>query len=384
MTIFLIKILSRILFIAILWYGAIKIQEKCLLYRHTPMTRERQQLIRSLFDEYIEMYSSRDDRLTTRFSKNFCGFAGSSDVLVTDREEWIRITRCDFAQIPGKIRLEMLDVALQDLSTEVVAVTAFFHIHLPKTEAILSRRTARLVLVFRFEEREWKIAHSSISIPYGLARDVEIYPMTTLEERQYELELIIKIRTKELAEANQKLEALSNTDGLTNIGNRRLFDNTLIQAWNRCLRTEMPIALIMLDIDHFKQFNDLYGHLAGDECLRLLAHTLAQSVHRSGELVARYGGEEFVILLPNVEYQSAYEIAKHIQQQVLSLAQPHAQNITGFVTVSMGVAGFIPSPHQPPSELVQLADTALYNAKSSGRNCIRLARPQAIIDQMTL
>jgi diguanylate cyclase (GGDEF)-like protein len=346
------------------------------------MTTARQQFIRSLFDEYVEMYSSRDEQLTTRFSKDFCGFAGSSDVLVADKEEWVRITHSDFAQIPGKIHLEMLNVALQDLSTDVVAVTAFFHIHLPKVETILSQRTARLVLIFRLEEMEWKIAHSSISIPYGMARNVEIYPMTALEERQYELEFIIENRTKELAEANRKLETLSNTDGLTNISNRRCFDNTLIQAWNRCLRAERAIALIMLDIDHFKQFNDLYGHLAGDECLRSLAHTLAQSGRRSGELVARYGGEEFVILLPDVEYQSAYEIAKYIQQQVLALAQPHAQSLTGFVTVSMGVASFIPSAHQLPSELVQLADSALYNAKLSGRNCIRLAQPSVIIDQI--
>ncbi|MFM5012123.1 diguanylate cyclase domain-containing protein [Aeromonas veronii] len=342
------------------------------------MTTEREQLIRSLFDEYIEMYSSRDDRLTTRFSDNFSGFAGSSDVLVTDRDEWIRITRRDFAQIPGRICLEILDVTLQDLAADVVAVTAFFHIHLPKSEPILSRRTARLVLIFRHEAMAWKIAHSSISIPYSAARESEIYPMTSLEERQHELELIIELRTKELAEANRKLEALSNTDGLTNIGNRRLFDNSLNQAWEHCIQTEMPIALIMLDIDHFKQFNDLYGHVAGDECLRLLAHTLAQSGRRSGELVARYGGEEFVILLPHVERQSAYEIAQHIQRLIFALAQPHAQNTTGLVTVSMGVACLRPSSHWQPSELVKLADAALYTAKSSGRNCIRVAESPSL------
>ncbi len=342
------------------------------------MTTEREQLIRSLFDEYIELYSSRDDRLTTRFSDNFSGFAGSSDVLVTDRDEWIRITRRDFAQIPGRIRLETLDVTLQDLAADVVAVTAFFHIHLPKSEPILSRRTARLVLIFRHEAMAWKIAHSSISIPYSAARESEIYPMTSLEERQHELELIIELRTKELAEANRKLEALSNTDGITNIGNRRLFDNSLHQAWERCLQTEMPIALIMLDIDHFKQFNDLYGHVAGDECLRLLAHTLALSGRRSGELVARYGGEEFVILLPHVERQSAYEIAQHIQRLIFALAQPHAQNATGLVTVSMGVACLRPSSYWQPSELVKLADAALYTAKSSGRNCIRVAESPSL------
>lgn len=337
------------------------------------MASERQQLIRALFEEYIEMYASRDERLTTRFSDNFSGYAGSSDQLVTDKAEWIRITRRDFAQIPGRIRIEMLDLALQDLSEDVVVVTAFFHIHLPQPEPILSRETARLVLIFRQEESEWKISHSGISIPYGLAHDTEIYPMTRLEERQHELEVMIEARTKELAEANRQLELLSNTDGLTNIGNRRIFDKTLIQEWNRGQRAETSLSLVMLDIDHFKQFNDLYGHLAGDACLQSLAYALAQSGRRSGELVARYGGEEFVILLPNVDQFSAYEAAQHIQQLIASLAIPHAQSPTGIVTFSIGVASVIPSSEQLPSELVQLADAALYDAKLAGRNCIRVA-----------
>ena len=207
----------------------------------------------------------------------------------------------------------------------------------------------------------------------GLAHDAEIYPMSRLEERQLELERMIAERTQELAEANRQLEMLSNTDGLTNIGNRRIFDKTLIQEWNRALRAETPLALVMLDIDHFKQFNDLYGHLAGDGCLQSLAYALAQSGRRSGELVARYGGEEFVILLPNIDQVSAYEVAQHVQQLILSLALPHAQTATGIVSVSIGVASLIPSSEQQPAKLVQLADAALYEAKLSGRNCIRVA-----------
>ena len=98
------------------------------------MQLERQQLIRSLFEEYIEMYASRDDRLTSHFSDNFSGYAGSSDVLVTNKDEWIRVTRQDFAQIPEKIHIEMLDLSLQDLAEDIVAVTAFFHINLPVPE----------------------------------------------------------------------------------------------------------------------------------------------------------------------------------------------------------------------------------------------------------
>ena len=130
------------------------------------MRPERQHLIRSLFDEYIEMYAARDDRLTARFSENFSGYTGGGDFLVKDRDEWVKITRQDFAQVTGRIRIEMLDLSMQDISDDVVVVTAFFHIHLPIPDHILSRETARLVLIFRLESEDWKIVHSGISIPY--------------------------------------------------------------------------------------------------------------------------------------------------------------------------------------------------------------------------
>lgn len=337
------------------------------------MSPDRQQLIHSLFEEYIAMYTARDDRLTTRFSDNFSGYAGSSEVLVTDRDEWVRVTRQDFAQVPEPIRIEMLDLCLQDLADDVVAATAFFHIHLPIPEQILSRETARLLLIFRREYGDWKIVHSGISIPYGVAHAGEIYPMTRLEERNYELEKIIESRTQELAEANRRLEILSNTDGLTNIGNRRLFDHMLVQEWNRGQRSGTPLALILLDIDHFKHFNDQYGHLAGDACLQALAQTLSQSGCRAGELVARYGGEEFVILLPNMTEDAALKTARHVQQAVLSLAIPHANTDPDVVTVSLGVASLLPSAQCAHIELLQQADAALYQAKSAGRNCVRSA-----------
>jgi signal transduction histidine kinase len=174
------------------------------------MQPERERLIRSLFDEYIEMYASRDDRLTTRFSQNFTGYAGSSDQLVTDRDEWIKITRLDFAQVPERIGIEMQDLALQELSADVVAVTAFFHIHLPIPEQILARETARLVLVFRREGEAWMIAHSGISIPFGLAGQGEVYPMTRLQERNRELEALVEERTQALKVANDQLDAHRN------------------------------------------------------------------------------------------------------------------------------------------------------------------------------
>jgi diguanylate cyclase (GGDEF)-like protein len=303
-----------------------------------PMQPERLHLIRALFDEYIEMYGARDDRLTAHFSASFSGYTGSGDFLVKDREEWLKITRQDFAQVTGHIGIEMLDLSMQDISDDVVLVTALFHIHLPIPEPILARKAARLVLVFRREIDVWRIVHSGISIPYQLVREGEVYPLNGLHERNRELESLVEERTQELQEANKQLEALSNTDGLTGIGNRRSFDCRLAQEWQRAQRAGTSLALVMLDVDHFKHYNDRYGHLAGDRCLQSLGRVLPAAARRAGDLAARYGGEEFVVLLPETSAPDALETARHIQQAVWALALPHVETAPGIVTISLGVA----------------------------------------------
>jgi diguanylate cyclase (GGDEF)-like protein len=341
------------------------------------MQPDRQRLIQTLFDEYIEMYASRDDRLTARFSENFSGYTGGGNFLVKDRSEWVKITRQDFSQVPGRLRIEMLDFSMQDLGDEVVVTTAFFHIHLPMPDHILSRETARLVLVFRLEGEDWKIVHSGISIPYHLVQEGEVYPLKGLQVRNNQLEALVEERTSALEEANFKLELLSNTDGLTGIANRRSFDLVLEQEWNRAQRSDIPLALIMLDVDHFKRFNDHYGHLAGDDCLRALTQVLLKEVRRSGELVARYGGEEFVVLMPDTDEHAALEAAQRIQHAVWLLAMPHAGIPRGIVTFSLGVASLYPSPKYVSDDLVRQADLALYRAKESGRDRIELATDRA-------
>ncbi len=265
-------------------------------------------------------------------------------------------------------RIELLDLSLQDLADEVVVATAFFHIHLPVPEHILSRETARLVLVFRREGADWKIVHSGISIPYYLVRTGEIYPIDGLSERNRELETLVGERTAALKIANDQLEALSNTDGLTGIANRRSFDSGLAQEWKRAQRAGNSLALLLIDVDRFKHFNDRYGHLAGDDCLRALGQILAKEGRRTGDLVARYGGEEFVVLLPGTSLPDAFERARHTQQAVWSLAIEHAGTPAGIVTVSLGVAVQIPSRQQSPDDLLRHADQALYQAKRAGRN----------------
>jgi diguanylate cyclase (GGDEF)-like protein len=338
------------------------------------MRPDRQRFIRFLFDEYIEMYATRDDRLADRFSDNFSGYAGASDVLIQDRAEWVRITRQDFAQVPGRLDIELLDLSMQDLCDDVVVATAFFHIHLPVPDHILSRETARLVLIFRHEGEDWKIAHSGISIPYPGAGADEVYPLQDLAARNLALEALVEERTQALADANLQLERLSNTDWLTGIANRRAFERELEGEWKRGQRAGMPLAVIMVDVDRFKHFNDGYGHLAGDECLRVVAEALVRAAgRRTGDLVARYGGEEFVVMLPDTDGPAAVDVAKRIQQEVWTLAFPHGDTTPGIITVSLGIASQIPWRALEPSDLVRRADAAMYRAKQAGRNCLVLA-----------
>lgn len=165
------------------------------------MHPERQSKIRKLFDDYIEMYAARDDRLTARFSQSVTGYPGSGSRLIRDREEWVRITRQDFAQVPGRIRIEMLDLALQDLCDDVVAATACFHIHLPNGVHQLAKEVARLVLIFRLEGAEWLIAHCSYSIPYQSVQDGEVFPLKSLQEQNSALQALVAERTQALQES---------------------------------------------------------------------------------------------------------------------------------------------------------------------------------------
>jgi len=176
------------------------------------------QTIRQLFDDYMRMYSSRDDLLIETFSEDFSGFTGGGDFLVKDRAAWVAITRQDFAQVKDPIRIELKDLAIQSLADTIAVATSFFTIHLPIKDHVLSRETARLVLIFRKEPTGWKISHSSISIPYHLVREGEVYPLKELVERNRNLEAVVAERTAELQVQNLKLsEAIAKVRTLTGL-----------------------------------------------------------------------------------------------------------------------------------------------------------------------
>lgn len=183
------------------------------------------------------------------------------------------------------------------------------------------------------------------------------------------LEEKVRLRTQELEAANVQLATLSATDGLTGLPNRRRFDAYWAQEWQRALRAATPLAVIMLDVDHFKAYNDRYGHQQGDECLRQVGAALRATIRRAGELVARYGGEEFVVVMPGAGQAHALETAQAIRAAIEATGMVHeTSGVAPVVTVSVGVAWGVPTPTDARDLLVQQADAALYAAKAQGRN----------------
>lgn len=169
---------------------------------------------------------------------------------------------------------------------------------------------------------------------------------------------------QELEEANQKLEILSQTDGLTGIYNRMMFEQKIKSEWNRCKRHAIPLSMLMIDLDFFKPYNDHYGHRAGDHCLQQIANVLVSQAKRSADFVARYGGEEFAVVLPHSEKAGALDLAEQIRQGIEDLGIIHEySSISKFLTVSIGVYTVIPSDETDLETFIENADKALYRSK---------------------
>jgi len=223
---------------------------------------------------------------------------------------------------------------------------------------------------------EARIAPFTVDEVITFVRDVSAQKEAEQLRAQYhqELEKQIAERTAELSELNIKLLRLSETDALTGIANRHKYDITMDSEWRRAIRERQPLALLIIDIDYFKQYNDQYGHQAGDDCLQQVAEILNASVRRVGDLAARYGGEEFAIVLPGLNAPAAAKIAEKIRCAIESKRIPHIRNIPmPIVTVSIGVASCLPDQDQQMSGLLYKADACLYQAKHNGRNRVVVA-----------
>ncbi len=226
---------------------------------------------------------------------------------------------------------------------------------------------SNLVLPVVYEDKLWglMIAHQCQDLKEWKAHEVtllsQIATQAAIAIHQGEL-------YDQLSNANLELQKLSSIDGLTQISNRYRFDTYFEQEWQRAIRGREHLSLILGDVDHFKWYNDTYGHQAGDRCLQQVAATMSKMVQRPADLVARYGGEEFVIILPQTNQEGALHIAEKVRQEIQSLAIPHIKSPLKSVTVSLGLATFLPNASMSSHALLHAADEALYQAKAQGRN----------------
>ncbi|MFC0575986.1 GGDEF domain-containing response regulator [Paraburkholderia solisilvae] len=176
---------------------------------------------------------------------------------------------------------------------------------------------------------------------------------------------------QQLLEANLELRRLTHSDGLTGLSNRRYLDEYLAAEWRRCAREQTQMSLLMIDVDNFKQYNDTYGHVAGDEVLKRIAATVEGCLGRPGDIAARYGGEEFLVALPGTSAGGGKLLAEKIRREIAALALPHRNSSAAqHVTVSIGGATTVPAPGSAMTSLIESADRALYEAKRRGRNCV--------------
>lgn len=205
------------------------------------------------------------------------------------------------------------------------------------------------------------------------ARKAREAALQTERDAKKQLEIKVDERTRELQKANAILHDLSSRDALTGLHNRRYFDEQLLKEYVRCYRYQQPIALILVDIDHFKDFNDAHGHLVGDDCLRSVAGLLQESVTRSGDVLARFGGEEFCILLPDTNMAGAMAVAERVREKIAGSSFMVAGERVP-LTISLGVCALVPEATDLAEQLIEWADQALYESKRNGRNRVTCSR----------
>ena len=217
------------------------------------------------------------------------------------------------------------------------------------------------------DSEHWGIMALAISAPQSWSEMAVAYAQSIVAALEWAIAQAHQ--HQELLQANQELQKLALSDGLTRLANRRRFDEHLSDEWQRLARDKQPLSLILCDLDHFKRYNDTFGHPAGDRCLIRVARALLNGPQRPADLVARYGGEEFAVILPNTDTHGAWRIAQKIHENIRELKIEHApDNEEKYVTVTMGVSTVLPGHNSTAQMLIQASDLALYHAKQQGRN----------------
>ena len=251
---------------------------------------------------------------------------------------------------------------------------------------------ARDILIHTIVPNQSKVLDGFIRIMHGIEEQVKLNTLTFQEKHTRNRNIrnlllmsililslaVVYVVSRNIIRIENRLVSLSTVDPLTGVLNRRSFDHIAELEWKKSLRSGQALSLIMLDVDHFKAYNDHYGHFEGDRCLVQVAEVLQSMVYREDDIVARYGGEEFVILLPNVDAVGAYEVAERMLNSVFGRRMIHAKAENGFVTASLGVATMVATRGQTVTDLVKEADIALYQSKQTGRNRVTVYTPELI------
>lgn len=260
-----------------------------------------------------------------------------------------------------RLRQEVETLSQENSDLRIALLTTAEHGDL--VEAELHNANQQLQVEVTERKRTQTMLQTLLNILYEERSDLEIVVQTLMEHGD----------SVDMQWCEKLLEAsdLARVDSLTQIANRRSFDEYLEQQWKQMARDQLPLSIVLCDVDYFKQFNDTYGHSAGDACLQQIAQVISHSLKRPSDLVARYGGEEFVVILPQTDSKEATAVAELIQSEIQQLQILHSHScVSHYVTVSIGIASTFPALASAPKNLLDEADRSLYQAKQQGRNQI--------------
>jgi len=319
--------------------------------------------VKKAFIQYMDTYFVKRDLEGTMlfFNENMIGFGTGLDETARSVDEFIKLYERDLNQVPNTIKYEIMDYFSSCIHRDVCIVCAITNIQTTVFEQSFNLNHLRLSLTFVRKDSEWTIANKHISLPTVEHEGDESYPIKELEERKIVLQRLVDKKTEDLKSALKEIGKLANTDKLTNLYNRNILDEHLEKEIERSSRYGNTFSIIMVDIDHFKDVNDVYGHIAGDEVLVQLSNILLNSVRKT-DVVGRWGGEEFLVISPETNAQNACELAEKLRCSVES----HSFKVDRKITLSAGVTSYVSG--DTSDTLLTRADKALYSSKQSGRN----------------